>query len=163
MNARFECPQCHYRYNLSKFEITKVLSEGRWLVPVAMLLLFSAIWAIGVFISFSAVNIGLMTPTGGRDIVWSHQNMLSSLIIVSFMGLVYCAIFEGLAIFFVFNLQSLLNTQNIRGLFSVLLLYGLARVIAGIYDAATILTSRVRNSPRDRVLDIRCRRERHVR
>ena len=124
-----------------------------------MLLLFSAIWTIGVFISFSAVNIGLMAPTSSQDIVWTHQNMLGSLVGVSCMGLVYCAIFEGLAIFAVMNMQCLIYAQSIRGLCSVLLLYGLARVIAGVYDAATILASHARDGLREHVLDIRCSRK----
>jgi hypothetical protein len=159
MNARFECPQCHYRYNFSKFSIAKVLNS-RWLVPATVLFIFSVIWTIGVFISFSAVYIGLMAPTGSQDFVWTNQNMLNSLIGVSFVGLVYCAILEGFGIFAVFNLQCLMNEHSIRGICSVFLLAGLARVIAGIYDTATILTSRARDSLREHVLDIRCNERR---
>jgi hypothetical protein len=154
MNARFECPQCHYRYKLSNFSMAKVLNS-RWLMPATVLFLFSVIWTIGVFISFSAVYIGLIAPTGSKDIVWTNQNMLNSLIGVSSMGLLYCLIFEGFGIFLVLNMQCLISTHSICGICAVFLLAGLARGIVGIYDAAKILTSRGRDSLREYVLDIR--------
>jgi hypothetical protein len=151
MNAKFECPQCRYKYSLSRLNLSKLLN-GRWLAPAITLLLFSVIWAIGVFTSFVAVNVGLLAPTGSRDSIWTHQNMLSSLAGVGALGLLYGILADGFAMFAMFNMHCVASP---RSLCSILLAVGLVRVVAGIYDAATAAASRARGALRQHVLDIR--------
>jgi hypothetical protein len=44
------------------------------------LILFSAVWVIGGFVSFLAINIGLLHLSGRQELVWTEQSMLNSLV-----------------------------------------------------------------------------------
>ncbi len=121
------------------------------------LILFLAVWVIGVFMSSLASNIGLMASTGNQNVIWTYQNMLSSLVGLASMGLFCIIVDDGFTMFAaIFNVHFMIPMHSFSGLYSVLLFVGLARFIAGTYEATTtILTSRARDSLRQHVLDIR--------
>ena len=117
--AKFECPQCHYRYNLSRLTISGWL-DRRWVVPVLTLVLFCLAWALCVMLSFLCISVGMLSPSDpdrGFEI-WSLQNMLNGFVIVGILGLVYSLVIDGFGMLAVFNI----HPSSLHGLCTVCIL-----------------------------------------
>ena len=152
-NAKFECPQCHYRYNLSRLTVSRWL-DRRCVVPTLTLIIFLGFWSACVLASFASVKAGLLINVGDSSHVWNSQHMLNGIILAGLLGLVYSLFTDGCGVCcVVFSRQ---NTRSSFGFFAVACIFlGLARAAAAIYVAVSSFASGARDGIKSTVLDIR--------
>ena len=134
-NAKFECPQCRYRYELVRPTKLKTWLYRRWIVSLLTLMIFFFFCAICTVLSYHSISFGLLPFNNASSAVgiWTMQNMQNSLIVIGMGGLVYSLIVDGVSILIIYNL----NPLSCPGLFTVCILLGVARTIDTIYSAVS--------------------------
>jgi hypothetical protein len=159
-NAKFECPQCHYRYNLSRLTVSRWLDQ-RCVVPTLTLIIFLGFWSACVLTSFASVKAGLLINVGDSSHVWTSQHMFNGVILAGLLGVVYSLFTDGFGVCCaVFSRQS---TRSSLGLIAVACIFlGLARAVAAIYVAVSSFASGARDGIKSSVLDIRDVEKPHV-
>ena len=97
------------------------------------LVLFFSVWAVCSVLSYHFISFGLIpyANTSTAVGIWTMQNMLNSLVIIGFAGLVYSLIVDGAGILLI----SYVNPLSCPGLLTVCILAGLGRAIAAIHCA----------------------------
>ena len=133
-NAKFECPQCRYRYTYSRHTKLRASVDRKWAVPLLTLVFFFLIWTVFTLLSYHSSRFVrfLLDDIGPAVGIWNMQNMQNSLVLIGLGGLVYSFAVNGDIIFVISNIDPLSS----HSIFTFCIFIGLCHAIAAIHSAA---------------------------
>ena len=151
-NARFECPQCRYRYTFARHSNLRAWVDRRCVVPLLTLVFFFLIWTVVTVLSYHSTRfvLSLLDDIRPAVDVWTMQNMQNSLVLMGWGGLIYSLVVDGDSILVVSNID-LLFCQS---MFTCCILIGLCRAITAIHSAVSSWMSVDGNEHVQHILDI---------
>ena len=151
-NAKFECPQCRYFYELVRPTKLSAWLDRRWAVPLLTLVLFLMVWAVCTVLSCYAISFGLIPfiNTGSEIGIWTVKNMQYGLFVIGSAGLIYSLLVDGASILVVYHMNPLLC----HGLLTICILVGVGRTIIAIHIAVCSWMSTAGDELMHFVLDI---------
>lgn len=163
-NAKYECPQCHYRYNLSRLTVSGWLGRPS-VVPTLTFIIFLAFWFACALISLASAMVGIDIKFLG-DVPQTWEHMFNGIILAGLFGAIYsCLADEACRALFAPRYAgrprrppraaTRTNTRSSSLVVAVIIILGLLRAVAAIYAAVSALASGARDGLRNYVLDIR--------
>ena len=134
-NARFECPQCRYRYVLIPRTKLSAWPDRRWVEPLLTVVLFLLVLAVCTILSYHLISVALIpiANAGSSVGIWTVKNMLNSVVVIGCAGIVYSLVVDGASILLVYQF----NPLSCPGVFTVCILAGVGRAIAAIHSVVS--------------------------